>query len=162
MAEKTDFSKISFLIVDSNEMSANLLRDILAVLGAKAVRHAASIDQAIRRIKDGQPDVVITENYMDGQSGLELVDWIRNGIDSPERMTPVIMVTASSEVDQVIEARDKGINEFLSKPFTVEALYSRLVSAIARPRSFVNVDGYFGPDRRRRQTDFSGEDRRRG
>lgn len=162
MAEKIDFSKISFLIVDSNEMSANLLRDILAVLGAKAVRHATSIDQAIRRIKDGQPDVVITENYMDGQSGLELVDWIRNGIDSPERMTPVIMITASSEVDQVIEARDKGINEFLSKPFTVEALYSRLVSAIARPRSFVNVDGYFGPDRRRRQTDFSGEDRRRG
>jgi DNA-binding response OmpR family regulator len=76
-------------------------------------------------------------------------------------MTPIIMLTANSEVDYVVRARDMGVTEFLAKPFNVEGLYRRLVAVIARPRAFVNADGYFGPDRRRRQVPYTGPDRRR-
>ena len=43
MPEKIDFSKVSFLIVDSNPLSSQLVRDILSVLGATAVRSANSV-----------------------------------------------------------------------------------------------------------------------
>ena len=88
------------------------------------------------------------------------MDYIRNSPDSPNRQLPIIMLTASSEQDFVLAARDRGVTEFLAKPFTVQKFYDRLVAVIARPRSFVDAESYFGPDRRRRQVDFGGPDRR--
>ncbi len=75
-------------------------------------------------------------------------------------MLPIIMLTANSEPEYVVEARDRGVTEFLAKPFTVDSLYRRLVSVIARPRPFVNAEQYFGPDRRRRQVPHGGRNRR--
>ena len=43
---------------------------------------------------------------------------------------------------------------------SAEAIYKRLVQLIERPRPFVRVgEDYFGPDRRRRMRDFTGDDR---
>src|SRR3546814_14906919 len=78
---------------------------------------------------------------------------------SPDRMMPVIMLTANSEVEYVMESRDKGVTEFLAKPFTADSMYRRLVSVIARPRDFVSVKCYFDPDSRRHKLPFEGPDR---
>ena len=59
-------------------------------------------------------------------------------------------------------ARDAGIREFLAKPVSPRNVYARLVSALNSDRSFVRVDDYFGPDRRRRDVLFSGESKRAG
>ena len=160
MPEKIDFSKVSFLIVDTNPLSAQLVRDILGMLDVTAVRTATNIERAQNVLRRDGVDVVITEHALGDESGVDLIDWIRNGADSPDRMTPVIMLTANSAQNYVVTARDKGVSESLAKPFTVEGLYRRLVSVIARPRSFVNIDDYFGPDRRRRQVPYDGPERR--
>jgi len=160
MPEKIDFSKVSFLVVDTNPLSAQLVRDILGMLDVTAVRTANSIERACNVLRREGTDVVITEFSLGSESGVELIDWIRNGADSPDRMTPVIMLTANSEESFVVKARDVGVTEFLAKPFTVEGLYRRLVSVIARPRAFINAEGYFGPDRRRRQVPYQGPERR--
>ena len=104
--------------------------------------------------------VIYPISAADPESGLALIDWIRNATDSPDRMIPVIMLTANSEQNYVVEARDIGVTEFLAKPFNVESLYRRLVSVIVRPRAFVNADDYFGPDRRRRQVLYDGTNKR--
>lgn len=160
MSEKIDFSQIRFLIVDPNPLSSELLYDILRMLGAIAIRRAADSDKALAIIKAGEVDVMITEWIVEPLSGIELIDMVRNTMHSPNRMLPIIMLTANSEPEYVIEARDRGVTEFLAKPFTVDSLYRRLVSVIARPRPFVNAEQYFGPDRRRRQLPHSGRDRR--
>lgn len=162
MQEKIDFSKVSFLIVDTNPLSSQLVRDILSMLGATAVRVAVSGQRGRKMLRENKFDIVITEFDLEEESGLSLIDWIRNAWDSPDRMLPVIMMTANSEQEYVTMARDSGVTEFLAKPFTVEGLYRRLVSVIARPRAFVNAEDYFGPDRRRRQVPFDGTDRREG
>ncbi len=160
MAEKIDFSKVSFLIVDQNRLSTQLLRDILAMLEVTRVRSVTSVERARRALRQDLVDIVITECHMDDESGIDLIDWVRNSSDSPDRMIPIIMLTANSEQEFVVRARDKGVTEFLAKPFNVEGLYRRLVSVIARPRAFVNAEEYFGPDRRRRQVPFNGPNRR--
>ncbi|NQW11336.1 MAG: response regulator [Alphaproteobacteria bacterium] len=162
MPEKIDFSTISFLIVDSNPLSIELVRDILGMLGATATRSAMTVDRARKMLRRDPADIVITEHHLEPEDGLVLIDWIRNAAESPDRMTPVIMLTANSEQSYVTQARDIGVTEFLAKPFNVESLYRRLVSVIARPRSFVNAEDYFGPDRRRRQVLRGGTDRRSG
>jgi DNA-binding response OmpR family regulator len=160
MAEKIDFSVVRFLVVDHNQMMQEMVRDILLMLEAQTVFRAFNIDQARRVLREETIDVLVTERNIGPESGLDLLRYIRHHPDSPNRVLPVVMLTADSEEEYVVEARDCGVTEFLAKPFSIEGLYRRLVAAIARPRPFINTDGYFGPDRRRRQIAFGGPDRR--
>ena len=74
---------------------------------------------------------------------------------------PVIMLTACVERSRMERARDAGIAEFCAKPVTATELYRKGVAVIDAPRSFVGMDGYFGPDRRRRpDDDYPGAERR--
>jgi two-component system, chemotaxis family, chemotaxis protein CheY len=160
MAEKIDFSTVRFLVIDKNPLSAELVRDILVMLGTQIIRIARTTDRALQVLRSEEIDVVITEFQTEPENGVAFVDRLRNGIDSPDRQIPIIMLTANSAPMNVARARDAGVSEFLTKPFNVEGLYRRLVSVIARPRSYVNSEGYFGPDRRRRQVPYEGPDRR--
>lgn len=160
MSEKIDFSHVRFLIVDSNKLMCQLVKDILMMLGCLQVTTARDSEKAIAILRSGGIDVLITEWNLKPRSGLDLLEWLRTDGTSPDRMMPVIFLTANSEMEYVIESRDKGVTEFLAKPFTADGMYRRLVSVIARPRDFVSVKGYFGPDRRRQQLPFEGPDRR--
>ncbi|MCC9622523.1 response regulator [Thalassospira sp. MA62] len=160
MNEKIDFSKINFLIIDGDKISAQVVYDTLAYLGATHIQRIKSPNKAFDILRSEQIDIVICEWRLHGMDGLEFLDVMRNSANSPNRFIPVIMLTAHSEMRYVTTARDLGITEFLAKPFNAKALYSRLVSVIARPRSFINTGSYFGPDRRRRQVQFDGPDRR--
>jgi DNA-binding response OmpR family regulator len=86
---------------------------------------------------------------------------VRTGKDSPNPFVPIIMLTGHTEMHRVIEARDAGVHEFLAKPISAKGLYSRVKSIIERPRPFIRAGLYFGPDRRRRQIDWKGPERRK-
>jgi DNA-binding response OmpR family regulator len=92
--------------------------------------------------------------------GMMLLRWIRRHEESPDRFLPVIMVSSYADPEKVREARDAGMTEFVAKPFTISSICSRLISAIERPRQFVQTQTYFGPDRRRRDLPYDGENRR--
>ena len=156
MAEKIDFSKVRFLIVDPNPLALQMLNDILSMLGATFVRRVTDYDKAMEVLKEGNIDILITEREITPKNGIELVDFIRNDPSSRDRLLPVIVLTARSEEPFVVEARDHGANEFVAKPYTVDSLYKRLSAVIAYPRSYVNAPGYFGPERRRKQLPFNG------
>jgi len=160
MAEKIDFSKVRFLIVDNNTLALQMLEDILRMLGTTSIRRASDSAKAKVALREGDIDVVITERELEPETGIQLVDYIRHSSESLDRLLPVIMLTARSESEYVTEARDKGVTEFLGKPFNVDSLYRRIASVIARPRAFVNAPEYFGPDRRRRQQAYTGPNRR--
>lgn len=160
MAEKIDFSKVRFLIVDNNLLALQMLEDILRMLGTTSIRRATDSAKAKVALREGDIDVVITERELEPETGIQLVDYIRHSSESLDRLLPVIMLTARSESEYVTEARDKGVTEFLGKPFNVDSLYRRIASVIARPRAFVNAPEYFGPDRRRRQQAYTGPNRR--
>jgi DNA-binding response OmpR family regulator len=160
MSVKIDFAKIKFLLIDPNPLAGELLRDIVAMLGATQIVRTTKPDHAMKLLTTEPYDIVITELETTPITGFELVRWVRADRQSPDHMLPVIMLTARSEMQYVSEARDLGCTEFLAKPYSVQSLYTRLVSVIAKPRQFVRVGNFFGPDRRRRRTTFSGPDRR--
>jgi DNA-binding response OmpR family regulator len=59
-------------------------------------------------------------------------------------------VTAYSERRRVIDAINAGVDEFLVKPVRSVDVANRVNAVVERRRPFVQSDGYFGPDRRRR------------
>jgi len=73
---------------------------------------------------------------------------------------PIIMVTAYREKEHVFKARDAGVTEYVIKPVSPKSLFSRIEAVIERPRRFVKVGKFFGPDRRRHKKQFDGDDRR--
>jgi len=161
MAQKRTYNleQVRFLIIEDNVNMIALVRSILQALGAKRVYEASDAKTGLELIPVVQPDIVICDWQMEPMSGLELVCLIRDE-QSPSPFVPIIMLTAHSEIERVKEARDCGVNEFLVKPISAKTLYGRISTIIEHPRPFVRTETYFGPDRRRRQTEFPGPERR--
>lgn len=163
--ERIDFSKISFLVVEPNRLMGQMVRDVLMMLDAQYIDRARDLDTAVNVLRLGRTDIMITEWALGGEklgrTGMDIVHWVRNDSASPNRMMPIVMMTANSEEEYVCRARDCGVSEFVAKPYTVNGFYTRLVAAIARPRQFVRIGDYYGPDRRRRKVaEYEGPERR--
>ena len=97
---------------------------------------------------------------MEPLDGIDFTRMVRTAPDSPNPFVPIIMLTSQGAFERVQQARDTGVTEFLIKPVTANALYSRIVNVIQNPRQYVRVSEYFGPDRRRTVKDFTGQERR--
>lgn len=152
--------EISFLIVEDQDFLRKLVRQVLDVFGAEKFTEAANGEEAWKTFRENPADVVLTDWKMPGMDGIELTRLIRNDSDSPNPYTPVIMMTAANRRRDVLAARDAGVTEYIIKPVSANAIVSRVEAVIERPRRFVKVGGYFGPDRRRQTKPFQGEDKR--
>jgi len=154
------FDRLKFLIVDDNVHMRKLVITILQAFGVNQVVEAPDAEKAWLMLRDVAPDVVILDWVLEGMSGIDLVKMIRSHPQSPNPFVPVIMLSGHTHADRVEEARDAGINEFLAKPVSVNAMMSRLVSVIENPRPFVRTSSYFGPCRRRHGEVYEGPERR--
>jgi len=150
------------LIVDDNEHMLTLVCQILYSFGIKKVERALNAADALHELKHFHPDFIITDRAMEPMDGLDFVRVVRTADDSPCPTIPIIMLTGHSDMRSVREARDVGVTEFLIKPVSPKALYDRICALIEKPRKFIaSPKNYTGPDRRRRNGPFKGEDRRK-
>jgi two-component system, chemotaxis family, chemotaxis protein CheY len=148
---------LNILVVDDNHHMRILIAQILRALGVGEVYEAGDGTEALQVMRRRIIDIVMTDYAMEPLDGVSFVELLRLSPDSPNKMIPVIMVTAYSTARRVAEARDAGVNEILVKPITTRAILDRLTRVIDRPRPFVRTADYFGPDRRRRVADASYE-----
>lgn len=154
-----DLSKIDILYLEQHQSMRAMVRMVLSTLGVMRIRDTGDIKVAEEMFYASPPDIVIAD-WSPEINGLELLDKVRKDEDSPARFTPFIIVTANTAKEDVIVARDHGMTEFLSKPFSARLLYERICAIIEKPREFIVTEAYVGPDRRRRREDFDGGDRR--
>jgi PleD family two-component response regulator len=156
------FKKASVLVVDSMRPMLSLTTSLLKIFGFEKIYSCSGpTERAFEIFCKEKPDIVLTDWYIDDQDGLKLVRLIRTDPASPNPYVPVILMTGYSAEKRVIEARDKGITEFMVKPFTANDLYLRIEQLIEKPRKFVDAENFFGPDRRRKKiSDFNGPFRR--
>ena len=155
------FDRLKILVVDDNQHMRKLVVTILQAFGAVQIFEAISGETAWTVLRNANPDVVILDWQMDGMTGLEFARQVRTSAQSPNPFLPIVMLTGHTHIDHVRMARDAGVNEFLAKPVSVKAIFTRLVSVIEHPRPFVRTKTYFGPCRRRRGNDeYRGPERR--
>jgi two-component system chemotaxis response regulator CheY len=157
-----DLKALRLLVVDDNRHAAEIVKSILASVGAQDIADAATPDRAFRLMKDAPFDVIVVDqNLGQGDDGIQLVRRIRSDPSSPNPYVPILMLTGYTEQRRVKAARDAGVTEFLSKPFTITGLLRRMDALIHQPRPFVRSADYFGPDRRRKaDPDYTGPERR--
>lgn len=157
----SDYLKpISFLIVDDKAYMRRVIKNVLETLGAKTIDEAYDGSEALAAIRNWPPDIILTELRLYPMSGVESLKALRKE-RSTVKFTPLIMVTSETRREKVIQARNTGVTEFVAKPFNAKSLLLRIKEVIERPRPFVDVGTYFGPDRRRRSEVMAeGQDRR--
>ena len=144
------FELLKILLVDDNHHMRVLLTEILRAIGVREVFEANDGAEALQMIRTHQIDIIMSDLAMQPLDGIDFVRLLRNSPDSPNPMAPVIMITGHSTHKRVNEARDVGVNEFLSKPVTAKGVLDRITRVVENPRHFVRTEKYFGPDRRRR------------
>jgi DNA-binding response OmpR family regulator len=153
--------KISFVVADKNKNIRQLLNQFLATFGAKKVVNVVSGQEVLDELTIWYPDVIITGWNMDKMDGVEMTKRIRAMHGHHIQLIPILMISERTELEDIIEARDAGINEFLAKPFSADGFYARLRSIIEHPRIFVKTENFMGPCRRRRAGDsYVGKERR--
>lgn len=148
-----EFDKIKILVVEDMLPILGLTKSVLNVFGFKNLVSAKDGSEAFEVFCEENPDIVVTDWVMEPVDGIQLIDMIRNDQRSPNPYVPIILLTGYSNRLRVEDARDKGITEFLAKPYSARDLFTRLVQIIENPRQFVKTKEFFGPDRRRRKNE---------
>jgi DNA-binding response OmpR family regulator len=154
-----DLSQVEVLYVEKHDYMRAMIKMVLMTLGIRKIRVAGDIETAYSMFIYGPPDIIICD-WSPGLDGLALLDRVRETEKEPDRYVPFIIVSAHTEREHVLSARDHGMTEFLGKPFSARLLYDRICTIIEHPRPFVEAEVYFGPERRRRAGEFDGDDRR--
>jgi PAS domain S-box-containing protein len=121
------------LVVDDDLDNLDATSSILAAAGAR-VATASSVSEALARFHDDPPDVVVTDLAMPDRDGFVLARSIREREEVLDKKTPIICLTALSDLGGLARARLDGFDQHLVKPASPTELVEAVVSCV-RPVS---------------------------
>lgn len=133
----SSLAKPLVLVVEDEAPIATLLRYNLEKQGFR-VEEASDGQEALTRIAEAQPDLVLLDWMLPVMSGIEVCRQIRRRPGT--RDLPVIMVTARVEDQDAVRALNTGADDYITKPFNMEALVARM-RALLRRSSTVPAKG---------------------
>jgi len=112
------------LIVDDFSTMRRIVKNLLNDIGMTNTAEAEDGHSALAALRASSFDFVITDWNMPGMTGIDLLKSIRS--DDKLKTLPVLMVTAESKREQIIEAAQFGVNGYIIKPFTAQTLQEKL------------------------------------
>lgn len=115
------------LIVNDQAPLIRILRNLLHQLGFENVDDAMDGTQALAKVREKPPGLVIAELRMEPMSGFDLLRSMK--ADDSLRNIPVILIADDVETDAVIAARKAGANGFAVKPFNAAGLKAKINAA---------------------------------
>ena len=116
------------LIVDDYKTMLRIIRNLLKQIGFDNVDEATDGAAALEKMKQRKYGLVISDWNMEPVTGIELLKQVR--ADSALSGTPFIMITAESKTENVIAAKEAGVNNYIVKPFNAATLKSKLTSVL--------------------------------
>lgn len=124
---------MKILIVDDFSTMRRITKNLLRELGFTNTEEADDGLTALPKLQSGSFDFLITDWNMPGMEGLELLKIVRK--DPNLKTTPVLMVTAESKRELIMEAAKSGVNGYIVKPFTAATLQEKIEKIFARIES---------------------------
>jgi two-component system chemotaxis response regulator CheY len=118
------------LVVDDFATMRRIIKSYLKNLGHHDLHEAENGRQALERLRGGGFDLIVTDWNMPVMTGYELLKEVRGNKDFSH--IPVLMVTAESKREQIIQAAHAGVNGYIVKPFNEITLREKLQKVFNR------------------------------
>lgn len=115
---------MKILVVDDFSTMRRIVKNLLRDLGFTNIDEADDGNTGLPKLQSGNFDFLITDWNMPGMTGIDLLKAVR--ADPSLAKLPVLMVTAESKREQIIEAAQAGVNGYVVKPFTATTLEEKI------------------------------------
>lgn len=119
---------MAILIVDDYKTMLRIIRNLLSQLGFSNVDEATDGNMAYAKLKEKHYGLIISDWNMEPVSGFDLLKKVRG--DGAIKEIPFIMITAESKTENVVAAKEAGVNNYIVKPFNADTLKQKLVAVL--------------------------------
>jgi len=116
------------LVVDDYNTMRRIVSNLLGQIGFHSIDEAEDGSSALRKLRQRSFGLVISDWNMKPMSGLELLKEVR--ADATLKATPFIMITAESKTENVIAAKEAGVNNYIVKPFNADTLKKKIEAVL--------------------------------
>ena len=117
-------TNMKVLIVDDFATMRRIVRTIFEQLGFHKLEEAEDGQKAFEKLKQGNFDLVISDWNMPNMMGIDLLKAVR--ADDRLKNLPFLMVTAESQKENVLQAVQAGVSNYVVKPFTADVVEQKL------------------------------------
>ena len=115
---------MKIMVVDDMSTMRRIVKNLLKQLGYANVDEAENGQEALIKLRADKFGFVVSDWNMPVMSGIELLRAIR--ADECLKAIPVLMVTAEAQKENIIEAVQAGVSNYVVKPFTAETLQEKM------------------------------------
>jgi two-component system chemotaxis response regulator CheY len=119
---------MSVLVVDDYKTMIRIVRGLLDQLGFKNIDDAMDGATALQKIQQNDYGLILSDWNMSPMTGYELLKAVR--ADPRTVSTPFVMITAEAKTENVVAARQAGVNNYIIKPFTLAVLKQKLTTVL--------------------------------
>lgn len=128
--KQASLETVTCLIVDDDKFSRTFAKTALYQIGIKNVKEVGSAEEAKEMVATSKIDVILLDQQMPQESGLEFAKELKNNPHEEVKNIPIIMITIDTKERTVLEAKGLGIQEYLVKPISPLALKKRICTAL--------------------------------
>ncbi len=129
-----DFSRISFLVVDDQLFSRQLVHSMLLGFGSREVYESANGVEAFEHACSVMPNIIITDLVVPIFDGLRFIRMAKEE-QSPAQKTPIIVLSGYLTKAAALTVRSSGADELLVKPVSPKSLYEHIIRIVRRDDS---------------------------
>lgn len=117
-------TKINILVVDDFATMRRIVKSSLKTLGFSNIIEAEDGKVALKELEKDKIGLIVSDWNMPNMTGIEFLRAVRS--DERFKDTPFIMVTAEGQKQNVVEAVNAGVSNYIIKPFSPETLGAKL------------------------------------
>ncbi len=117
---------MNVLVVDDYQTMIRIITNLLKQIGFSNIDEAKDGVTALEKIDSKEFGLIISDWNMEPMTGLELLKKVREA----GNQVPFIMVTAESKTENVIAAKQAGVNNYIVKPFNADTLKGKIVAVL--------------------------------
>ena len=116
---------IKILVVDDQQSMRRIIINLLRQIGLNNCEEAADGTAALEVMKSKKFNLILSDWHMEPMTGIDLLKNIRASNENYKNV-PVILITAEEKVENILAAKQAGVNNYIKKPFSAEVLKTKI------------------------------------
>lgn len=146
--KRINLEKARVLLLEPDQPGVDILAQVFFGFGVRQPVRCATPDEAMEQLSAETYELVVVDGDLENGAAYDFVTQLRASTLEPNRYAPVIILTAHTPDSLVHRARDCGANFVVTKPLRPMVLLERVFWVCMDSRTFLEMEGYIGPDRR--------------